>query len=71
MLLTGTLFYWGYGIEAKAQMENEELKKVPDNIEIEGGKCLNVEMREQLPRCHWYSLLRYRKRNCPLSGSVK
>lgn len=47
--VTDILFYWGYDIEAKTQIEKADLEKVPDIIEIEGGKDLNVAMRNDCP----------------------
>lgn len=34
--VTSTLFYWVWGIEARAQMEREDQEKVPDIIEVGG-----------------------------------
>lgn len=33
---TETLFYWGYGIEVGIQMSVEDMRKIPDSVEVEG-----------------------------------
>lgn len=66
-----TLFCWGYGIEAKTKIEKDDQEKVPDSIEIEGGRCLNVAMRRRLARCHWCHLRKHLKKNCPDSSTKK
>lgn len=50
--VTDTPFCWGCGIEPRKD-EREDLKEVPDIIEVEEGRDLNVMMGGGLSWCHF------------------
>lgn len=56
-----TMFCWGCGSEAGAQVEEGELEAVSIIIEVESEKKLYVVMRGRVPHTHW----------CFLRGKVK
>lgn len=59
-----TLKFGVYEIEAKAQFDTEDMKKIPDCVALEEGKCLNVVLKGRLLLYHRCMTWGHIKRNC-------